>query len=46
VVDPWPGTWGDDWYYNDNVYIVYTDGGYYLVNPSYPGVELAVNVSM
>jgi hypothetical protein len=46
VVDPWPATWGDNWYYQDNVYIVYTDGGYYLVNPSYPGVELAVNVSM
>lgn len=46
VVDPWPATWGNDWYYNDNVYIIYTDGGYYLVNPSYPGVELAVNVGM
>jgi hypothetical protein len=46
VVDPWPATWGDGWYYQDNVYIAYTDGGYYLVNPSYPGVELAVNVSM
>jgi hypothetical protein len=46
VVDPWPATWSDGWYYQDNVYIVYTDGGYYLVNPSYPGVQLAVNVSM
>jgi hypothetical protein len=46
VVDPWPAAWGNDWYYNDNVYIIYTDGGYYLCNPSYPGVELAVNVSM
>jgi hypothetical protein len=45
VVDPWPAGWGDDWYYNDNVYIVYTDGGYYLVNPTYPGVMLAVNVA-
>lgn len=46
VMDPWPATWGNDWYYQDNVYIIYTDGGYYLVNPSYPGVELAVNVSL
>jgi hypothetical protein len=46
VMDPWPATWGDDWYYQDNVYVVYTDGGYYLCNPSYPGVMLAVNVAM
>jgi hypothetical protein len=46
VVDPWPADWGDDWYYNANVYIVYADGGYYLVNPAYPGVQLAVNVAM
>ena len=46
VVDPWPANWGDDWYDNDQVYIVYTDGGYYLYNQSYPGVGIAVSISM
>ncbi len=45
VVDPWPANWGNDWYYDDDVYIIYTDGGYYLCNSRYPGVMLAVNVA-
>jgi hypothetical protein len=45
VIDPWPATWGDNWYYDDDVYILYTDGGYYLCNQRYPGVMLAVNVA-
>ena len=44
VVDPWPEYWAADWYDTDDVYIVYTDGGYYLINQRYPGVMLAVNV--
>ena len=39
-VQPWPG----DWYYTDDVYVDFVDGGYYLYNPSYPGVRLEINV--
>jgi hypothetical protein len=39
-VDPWPATW----YYDDDVYIEYVDGGYYLFNPYYPGVRIAITV--
>lgn len=46
VVDPYPENWGADWYDNDDVYIVYTDGGYYLYNRSYPGVGLAISISL
>ena len=46
VVDPYPANWGDNWYDNDDVYIVYTDGGYYLYNRSYPGVGLAISISL
>jgi hypothetical protein len=46
VVDPWPSSWGDDWYDNDQVYVAYVDNGYYLYNRSYPGVGIAVSISM
>ncbi|MGA8528627.1 MAG: hypothetical protein WB622_02865 [Acidobacteriaceae bacterium] len=46
VVDPWPQQWGNDWYNNDQVYVDYSDGGYYLYNRSYPGVGIAVSISM
>jgi len=46
VVDPWPANWGDDWYDNDQVYVVYADNGYYLYNRSYPGIGIAVSISM
>ncbi|MGA8111196.1 MAG: hypothetical protein WBD46_03625 [Acidobacteriaceae bacterium] len=46
VVDPWPQQWGNDWYDNDQVYLDYDDGGYYLYNRSYPGVGIAVSISM
>jgi len=45
LVDPWPGTWAENWYANDDVYIVYDDG-YYLCNRTYPGVMLAITVSL
>jgi hypothetical protein len=41
-VQPWP----DDWYYTDDVYIDYVDGGYFLFDPYYPGVRIAVSVVM
>jgi hypothetical protein len=45
LVDPWPGTWADNWYATDDVYIDY-DGGYYLYNRRYPGVGLAITVAL
>jgi hypothetical protein len=45
-VDPWPETWADDWYDNDNCYVTYDDDGYYLEDVRYPGVRLAINVSV
>jgi outer membrane biosynthesis protein TonB len=39
-VQPWP----DGWYYTDDVYVDYIDGGYYLCNPSYPGNQIAISV--
>jgi len=44
LVDPWPEYWSDDWYDNDDVYIVYTDDGYYLYNRSYPRDRIAITV--
>ena len=41
-VQPWP----DDWYYTDDVYVDYIDGGYYLCNPYYPGVQIAISVQL
>jgi hypothetical protein len=39
-VQPWP----DGWYYTDDVYVDYIDGGYYLCNPYYPGDQIAISV--
>jgi hypothetical protein len=41
-VEPWP----EGWYYTDDVYIDFIDGGYYLYNPYYPGVRIAICVVM
>jgi flagellar motor protein MotB len=43
-MDPWPEYWADDWYDNDDVYIVYSDDGYYLYNRRYPEDRIAVAV--
>jgi hypothetical protein len=39
-VNPWPM----GWYYTDNVYVDYVDGGYYLCNPYYPGARVGISV--
>ena len=39
-VNPWPV----GWYYTDNVYVDYVDGGYYLCNPYYPGARVSISV--
>ena len=41
-VQPWP----DGWYYTDDVYVDYIGGGYYLCNPYYPGVQVAISVEL
>jgi hypothetical protein len=41
-VQPWP----DGWYYTDDVYVDYINGGYYLCNPYYPGVQVAISVQL
>jgi hypothetical protein len=40
IAQPWPGGWS----YNDNVYIDFIDGEYYLFNLRHPGVRVAVTV--
>jgi hypothetical protein len=39
-VQPWPA----GWYYTDDVYIDYVDGGYYMYDPYYPGARFAISV--
>ena len=43
LVDPWPEYWSNDWYDNDDVYVDYYDGGYYLYNRSYPRDRIAIS---
>jgi len=40
--EPWPSDWDYD---NDDVYIDYIDGEYYLINPRHPGVRLLVVIA-
>jgi len=46
IVDPWPENWTADWYDNDDVYIDYSGDGYYMYDRRYPGVGLAISVSV
>jgi hypothetical protein len=39
-VQPWPV----GWYYTDQFYIDYVDGGYYMYDPYYPGSRFAITV--
>jgi hypothetical protein len=39
-VQPWPV----GWYYSDDVYVDYIDGGYYLYNPYYPDARVSISV--
>jgi hypothetical protein len=41
-VQPWPV----GWYYTDDVYVDYINGGYYLCNPYYPGAQIAISVAL
>ena len=44
-VDPWPETWSPTWYETDDVYIDYTDDGYYVYDRMHPGIGIAVSIS-
>lgn len=46
LVDPWPEYWSADWYDTDDVYVDYTDGGYYLYDRQYPNDRIAISVFM
>lgn len=46
LVDPWPGNWANNWYQTDDVYVVYANNGYYMYNERYPGIGIAISVSM
>jgi|ERR1700722_7191843 len=41
-VDPWPS----NWLYTQNVFVVEIDGVYYLCNPAFPGVNVALSVTL
>jgi hypothetical protein len=46
LVDPWPEYWSDNWYEKDDVYIIYSDDGYYLYNRRHPDVGITISVFM
>jgi len=39
-IDPWPVAW----YYTDDVYVVYDDGGYYMYDVVHPGIRISVSI--
>jgi hypothetical protein len=45
-VDPWPEYWANNWYDTDDVYVTYSDNGYYLFNRRYPNVGIAISISV
>jgi hypothetical protein len=44
VMDPWQEYWADNWYGDDDMYIDYFDGGYYLHNRRHPMDRIAITV--
>lgn len=44
VMDPWPEYWSNDWYGDDELYIDYFGGGYYLHNRRHPLDWIAITV--
>jgi hypothetical protein len=39
-IDPWPVAW----YYTDDVYVVYDNGGYFMYNVVHPGIRISVSI--
>ena len=46
LVDPWPEYWSGNWYDNDDVYIDYSGGGYYLNNRRHPNGRLLAQTAV
>jgi hypothetical protein len=42
IAQPWPVGWA----YTDVVYVDFIDGGYYLLSPVHPGVQISINVNL
>jgi hypothetical protein len=40
------GVWPSNWLYTQDVYVIDIDGVYYLCNPMYPGVNIALEVTL
>ena len=40
------GAWPSNWLYTQNVYVIEIDGVYYLCNPVYPGINIALSVNL
>ena len=40
------GVWPSNWLYSQDVYVIDIDGVYYLCNPMYPGVNIALAVTL
>ena len=36
--------WPSGWNYNDNVYVDYVGGAYYMYNPRHPGIHITLNL--
>jgi hypothetical protein len=36
--------WPVGWSYGDQVYVDYINGGYFLLSPVHPGVQISINV--
>lgn len=45
LVDPWPEAWPGNWYDSDDVYLDYTNDGYYLYDLTRGGPGLAVTIA-
>ena len=46
MMEPYPEYWGASWYQNDDMYVDYNDGGYYLYDHRYPrrpGVAISIS---
>ena len=46
VMDPWPEYWSDNWYGNDDLYVEFYMGGYYLRNRMHPLDRMALTVTV
>ena len=39
-IDPWPV----GWYYTDDVYVIYDNGGYFMYDVVHPGIRISVSI--